>query len=205
MQMFEWAVSIGTAGRSPVGVTDTAPRAQSRMLEALGGTPHGVSASGWVTLLAYGPDRLSYDRLDVLARVRRDEQGSIRWLEGADLAQSAAAGDSGQAPGRAGLPPRTTVIDGQRLRELRRQCGLSREALAWKAGLGITTVARLESQPRPPCRMRTVARLAAALGGEPGAIISVLVPGARLTSGTPASDLGHLARPGHAEGRGATT
>jgi DNA-binding XRE family transcriptional regulator len=176
MQMFEWAVSVGTAGRSPVGVTDAAARAQSRMLEALAGAPSGVPASGWVTLLAYGLDRLTYDRLDILAQVRRDEHGSIRWLEGTDLGQPAGAGDGGQVPGRAGLPPRTTVIDGQRLRDLRRQCGLSRESLAWKAGLGITTVSRLESQPRPPCRTRTVARLAAALGEEPAAIITALSP-----------------------------
>jgi hypothetical protein len=107
MQMFEWAVSIGTAGRSPVGVTDVAARAQSRMPEALAGAPRGVPAGGWVALLAYGLDRLTYDRLDILAQVRRDEHGSIRWLEGADLGQLAGAGDGGQVPCRAGLPPRS--------------------------------------------------------------------------------------------------
>jgi DNA-binding XRE family transcriptional regulator len=173
MQLFEWAVSIDTAGRparSPVGVTDAAPRAQSRMLEALSDAPDGVAAHGWVTELAYGLDRLTYDRLDTVIRVRRDEHGGIEWLEGSGSWASQASAVGKEVPGRAGLPPRTTVIDGQRLRELRRECGLSRESLAWKAGLGITTVGRLERQSRPPCRTRTVARLAAALGRDPGAI-----------------------------------
>jgi DNA-binding XRE family transcriptional regulator len=179
MQMFEWAVSIGTDGQpalSPVGVTDAAPRAQSRMLEALSDAPDGVLVYGWVTALAYGLDRLTYDRLDTLMRVRRDEYGNVQWLEGGDLGQPADTGASRQVPGQVALPPRTTVIDGQRLRELRRQRGLSREGLAWKAGLGVTTVGRLERQPRPPCRTRTVARLAAALGQAPDAMITAASP-----------------------------
>lgn len=87
-------------------------------------------------------------------------------------------------PGRFGLPPArdparagsdtarrwTTVLDGQRLRQLRRQHGLSQEKLADRAGISRATVARLERQSRPPCRCRTVARLAAALGEHPAAI-----------------------------------
>jgi transcriptional regulator with XRE-family HTH domain len=70
-------------------------------------------------------------------------------------------------------PPRpwTTVLDGQRLRKLRRQQGLSQERLADRAGISLTTVARLERQPCPPCRTRTLGRLAAALG-EPAASIT---------------------------------
>jgi DNA-binding XRE family transcriptional regulator len=84
-------------------------------------------------------------------------------------------------PGLFGIPPApiparntaqrwTTVLDGQRLRQLRRQHGLSQEKLADRAGISLTTVARLERQSRPPCRGRTVARLAAALGEHPAAI-----------------------------------
>ena len=69
-----------------------------------------------------------------------------------------------------GTQRRTIALDGMRLRELRRQHGLSQETLADRAGLSITTVARLESQPTSPCRGRTLGRLAAALGEEPEAI-----------------------------------
>jgi transcriptional regulator with XRE-family HTH domain len=73
-------------------------------------------------------------------------------------------------PGR----PQSTVLDGQRLREARRQRGLSQERLAHQAGLSPATVARLERQRRPRCRHRTLARLAAALDVNPAAITPVL-------------------------------
>lgn len=64
----------------------------------------------------------------------------------------------------------TTVIDGQRLRELRRQRALSQVELAWLAGVSAHTVSKLERQPPSCCRSRTLARLAAALGESPAAI-----------------------------------
>ena len=64
-------------------------------------------------------------------------------------------------------PPRTTVLDGQRLRELRRERGLSQERLADRAGMSLTTVARLEGQARASCRGRTLGRLAAAPASSP--------------------------------------
>jgi transcriptional regulator with XRE-family HTH domain len=64
-----------------------------------------------------------------------------------------------------------TVLDGHRLRRLRRQRGLSREQLAGRAGISPATVARLERQPAAPCRCRTLGRLAAALGEEPDCLI----------------------------------
>jgi DNA-binding XRE family transcriptional regulator len=57
-----------------------------------------------------------------------------------------------------------TLVDGQRLRALRRQHGLSQEALADQAGISLTTITRLERQPSSPCRTWTLAALAAALG-----------------------------------------
>jgi DNA-binding XRE family transcriptional regulator len=63
-----------------------------------------------------------------------------------------------------------TVVDGQRLRRVRRRRGLSREALADQAGVSLTTVARLECQRRAPCRTWTLARIAAALKERPAAI-----------------------------------
>jgi transcriptional regulator with XRE-family HTH domain len=63
------------------------------------------------------------------------------------------------------------ALDGQRLRQLRRQHGLSQEHLAAKAGISPATVARLERTPRTTCRTRTLSRRAAALGEEPGVLI----------------------------------
>lgn len=62
------------------------------------------------------------------------------------------------------------VVDGARLRQLRRQHGLSAAELAAKAGVGLSTVIRLERQPRLARRTRTAACLAAALGQSPAAI-----------------------------------
>ena len=77
-------------------------------------------------------------------------------------------GDQVTQPGRA--QRWTTVLDGTRLRELRLQHGLSQEKLADRAGVSLTTVARLESQPKSPCRCQTLARLATALAEEPTTI-----------------------------------
>jgi transcriptional regulator with XRE-family HTH domain len=73
---------------------------------------------------------------------------------------------------QAGSPAKswTAVLDGQQLRQLRTNRGLSQEELANLAGLSLSTVARLEAQPRASCRSRTLARLAAALGEQPTAI-----------------------------------
>jgi Helix-turn-helix domain len=45
----------------------------------------------------------------------------------------------------------TTVLDGSRLRRLRREHGLSQEQLAARAAISLTTVARLERQSRASC------------------------------------------------------
>ena len=64
----------------------------------------------------------------------------------------------------------TAVIDGQRLRELRRQQALSQAELAKLAGVSVHTVSKLERQPASCCRSRTLARLAVALGEFPAGI-----------------------------------
>ena len=70
-----------------------------------------------------------------------------------------------------GNPDRwTAVVDGQRLRELRRQQALSQVELAKLAGISAHTVSKLERQPASYCRSRTLARLAGALGESPSAI-----------------------------------
>ena len=63
------------------------------------------------------------------------------------------------------------VVDGARVRQLRRQHGLSPAQLAGKAGIGLSTVSRIERQSRRSCRTRTLARLAAALNQSPAALI----------------------------------
>jgi DNA-binding XRE family transcriptional regulator len=64
----------------------------------------------------------------------------------------------------------TTALDGLKLRHLRRQHGLSQETLADRAGVSLTTMARLERKRRSPCRTYTLARLAAALGERPASL-----------------------------------
>lgn len=66
-------------------------------------------------------------------------------------------------------PPRSwfVTVNGHRLRQLRRDHGLTQAELAVKAGIGLTTLARLERLPRTSCRSRTFVRLATALGEDP--------------------------------------
>lgn len=70
-----------------------------------------------------------------------------------------------------------TVIDGQRLRQLRREQGLAQEELASLAHVSTTTVARLERHHKTNCRTWTLARVATALGEQ----------SATLTAASPAS------------------
>lgn len=82
---------------------------------------------------------------------------------------------TGEATDRRAIQPRTghrwtTELDGQRLRAMRHQRGLSQEQLADLAGISLTTMARLERQDRSPCRKWTLGRLAVALNETPAAI-----------------------------------
>jgi DNA-binding Xre family transcriptional regulator len=79
-------------------------------------------------------------------------------------------GSVGPRPGAAitrPAPPQTFILDGQRLRQLRRQRGLSQEELAAQAGVSRTTIVWLERQASAPGRGRTLGRLAGALGEHP--------------------------------------
>ena len=95
-------------------------------------------------------------RVDGLVRVR------------VTTGQDSAAPQPGAAITRP-AQPQTFILDGQRLRQLRRQPGLSQEELAGQAGVSLTTIARLEGQASAPCRGRTLGRLARALGEHPAA------------------------------------
>ena len=63
------------------------------------------------------------------------------------------------------------VVDGRRLRQLRREHRLPQQGLAVRAGISVVTIGRLERQDRVSCRGRTLARLAAALGVQPAALM----------------------------------
>jgi DNA-binding XRE family transcriptional regulator len=65
----------------------------------------------------------------------------------------------------------TTRIDGQRLRQLRHQHNLSQADLADQAGISSATITRLERYSSSPCRCRTLARLAWALGEDPASTV----------------------------------
>jgi DNA-binding XRE family transcriptional regulator len=56
-----------------------------------------------------------------------------------------------------------TVADGRKIRHLRHQLGLSQDALADLAQIGVTTLGRLERHDHAPCRTWTLGRIAAAL------------------------------------------
>jgi DNA-binding XRE family transcriptional regulator len=75
----------------------------------------------------------------------------------------------GRSRSRCSALPDSLVIDGSRLRQLRRLHGLSQEKLAWESGVGLTTLARLERETRPRCRHWTLRRLARALREDPAA------------------------------------
>ncbi len=79
----------------------------------------------------------------------------------------------------------TTVADGQRIRELRRQSGLAQVELAERAGVSLRTVARLERGKETACRTRTLARIAAALGKPPAAIAAVTLTDPVTSSDSP--------------------
>lgn len=68
------------------------------------------------------------------------------------------------------------AVDGRRLRQVRREHGLSQERLAASAGVSITTIVNLERQPRTCCKKETLARLAEALGENPDVIVPAADP-----------------------------
>ena len=80
----------------------------------------------------------------------------------------------------------TRILDGERLRRIRRERLLSQEQLAARAGISLATVRRLEHQPTAHCRSRTLVRLAAALHEE----LPSLTPAGRLWPQARAVDAG---------------
>jgi DNA-binding XRE family transcriptional regulator len=176
VELFEWGISGRGFRPLPrtVGISGSLRRAYDQMMDGMHAVPAGERAHGWVTALALAADRLTYDRLDTLARVARDADGSLRWMSGDDEARTVP--DGGVAD-LLRMPSRTAVVDGQLVRRLRLARGLSQEDLAWKAGLGLTTLARVEHEDRPACKGRTLACLAEVLGENPLALVLADEPG----------------------------
>jgi hypothetical protein len=178
MQLFEWGIASNASGQPGlhvVGISGSAPSAQAQMLIALDAVPARIRSRGWVTRLALGDDRLTYDRLDTFVLVNRDGNGVVQWL--ANAAGSTDTADmAGNPADPARQPKQKITVDGSRLQLLRQAQGLSRERLAWDAGVSVTTLVRLESQPRPQCLGRTLTRLADVLGENPRALVSTAPP-----------------------------
>jgi transcriptional regulator with XRE-family HTH domain len=65
------------------------------------------------------------------------------------------------------------VTFGQRLRELRRERGLTQEDLSRRASIHAPTIGRLERGRREP-RLKTILRLADGLGVSPGELLDDL-------------------------------
>jgi DNA-binding XRE family transcriptional regulator len=110
-------------------------------------------------------EELHYDRRRYVARRTQPGPGPHTLIT-SDLAELRAELTPASPPGRQ-AQRWTTILDGHRLRQLRRQQGLSQEQLAGQAGISLTTMRRLERHPASPCRCRTLARLAAVLGEDP--------------------------------------
>ena len=177
MQLFEWGIASNASGQPGLhvaGISGSAPGAQAQMLIALDAVPARIRSRGWVTRLALGDDRLTYDRLDTFVLVNRDGNGVVQWL--ADEAGSTDADMAGNPADPARQPKQKIMVDGSRLQRLRQAQGLSRRRLAWDAGVSVATLARLESQPRPQCLGRTLTRLADVLGENPRALVSAAPP-----------------------------
>jgi serine/threonine-protein kinase RsbW len=83
------------------------------------------------------------------------------------------------APREQAVPDWIAVVDGLQLRRARRRCGLSQERLAHRAGVSLTTIAKLEREPRPRCLTQTLYRLADALDEHPSALSPQLAAAGR--------------------------
>lgn len=69
------------------------------------------------------------------------------------------------------------TFDGTRLRKRRLERGLSQDRLAFRSGVSLKTIQRVEKLPAASCRASTLRQLATALGGDPDALIRELTQG----------------------------
>lgn len=72
------------------------------------------------------------------------------------------------------MPSESSVAFGKRLREVRREHGMSQDQLADRAGVHATVIGRMERGLREP-RVTTVLRLAQGLSVQPGTLMNDLV------------------------------
>ena len=97
-------------------------------------------------------------------------------ISAATVAEARALSPLTLAAYEAGLPkPWLAVVDGEMLRKLRDNLGLSQRELADKAKVGVKIVKRLESMPSGRCMPRTAALLATALDEDHTVIVRELV------------------------------
>jgi transcriptional regulator with XRE-family HTH domain len=69
-----------------------------------------------------------------------------------------------------------SIAFGQRLRELRAECGVSQDILALTTDIHPTAIGRFERGDREP-RLRSILRLAEGLGVQPGRLVDDLGDG----------------------------
>jgi transcriptional regulator with XRE-family HTH domain len=72
------------------------------------------------------------------------------------------------------MPGESSVVFGKRLREVRREHGMSQDQLADRARVHATVISRMERGLREP-RVTTVLRLAQGLSVPPGMLLDPLV------------------------------
>jgi transcriptional regulator with XRE-family HTH domain len=83
-----------------------------------------------------------------------------------------------------------SIAFGQRLRQLRTECDISKDHLARKTGIHSTAIRRFERGDREPL-LRSILRLAEGLGVQPGALVDALGE-RRLTPAEFQQHFGHL-------------
>src|SRR5258708_38344964 len=69
------------------------------------------------------------------------------------------------------------TFDGTRLRQRRRERGLSQDRLSYRSRVSLGTIQRVEKLSAASCHVGTLQRLASALSPDPDALISELTGG----------------------------
>jgi transcriptional regulator with XRE-family HTH domain len=69
------------------------------------------------------------------------------------------------------------TFDGTRLRQRRKELGLSQERLAYRSRVSHRSIQRIELLPEANCHVRTLRRLACALSSDPDGLIAELMAG----------------------------
>jgi DNA-binding XRE family transcriptional regulator len=131
--------------------------------------------------------------------------GLVSWDSGAGTVNDAGAATildhvtSVLRGSRADPDDRWAAVDGERLRQLRRQRRLTQLGLAGRAGVSLSTVGALERRRRGRCRNRTAALLAVALETELASLSEVTGHAGKPSSGPVSGSRRRAGRPARGE------